>query len=330
MSPMRKRSTLLAVLLLIAGCRDGGSSSSGVPSGTFQSDCRVRFAMTTGELTGTLQAIFDYRRARGHFVGVNTGVDCTRLDERASITGANQCKGEGGECLPDDLPELYITAQTTRSLASPLDMLDCRFIGPAPPSTEDFELLAVYATDEDAATVEPPPALAVTSIECEPLGTTTTLPEAYPCDAIECASNEACVEGACVATSRYLVEFQTDLAAFYGAVQIDAHYDCDDGFFDGFGDAVSCTALPVSNGFAAFHDHECVAPDTDARLAAGIISLVGWQGPGSYLACEYTSRSGEPPTAETFRIDLLDATDVDGITLEHASVSVAAIRPLAP
>jgi hypothetical protein len=328
---MRASSTLLASVLLVAGCGDGGSRSSGEPSGTFQSDCRVRFAMTTGELTSTLQGICNFDRARGHFVGVNTAVECTRLDERASIVGANQCKGEGGECLPGDRRELYITAQSTRPIAAPLDLLDCRFIGSAPPSADDFEILAVYATDEDLAPVEPPPTLAVTSIECEPLDTTTTtLPDADPCAAIECASNEACVESVCVATDRYLVEFQTDLSTFYGSIQIDAHYNCENGTFEGFGDAVACTALPVSNGFAAFHDHECVAPDTEARLAAGVISLLGWQGPGSYLACEYRSRSGEPPTADTFRIDVVDATNLDGLTLEHATVSVAAVRPLAP
>ena len=88
--------------------------------------------------------------------------------------------------------------------------------------------------------------------------------------------------------------------------------------------------MPSLNVFSAFHDHECMAPDSEARLAAGVISLVGWQGPGPYLTCKYTSLDGEAPTAERFNIDVVDATDLEGNTLDDVTVSVSAIRPIAP
>ena len=318
---------MLASTILLASCGgDGSGADAGNPSGTFTSDCRIRFVMTSGQLIDTFQAIFDYSRAPGHFVGVNTNVQCTRLDDRAGIVGANQCTGPNGSCLATDPHELYVTAQTTRPISSPLDLLDCRFIGAEPPAVEEFELVAVY-TDGIAS----PPVLEVTEIECEPLVTTTsTLPAPDPCDEIECAANEACVDGACVATNHYQIEFQSDRAADFGSLQVDAHYDCTQGGLDGLGDQVECSTVPTINVFAAFHDHECQAPASDARLAAGVISLVGWQGPGPYLTCEYTSLTGEPPTAETFDIDVVDATDVEGNTLNGVTVSVSAIRPLAP
>ena len=332
MTMVRAGPYLFLVALLVAGCGHDGSSSGGNPNGTFQSDCHVRFAMTTGELTSTFQSIFDYSRAPGHFVGVNTAVECTRLDDRAGIVGANQCTGPNGECLPQDRHELYVTAQTTRPISSPLELLDCRFIGSAPPAVEEFELVATYATDENLQPFEPPPGLEVTDIECQTVTTTTsTLPEADPCDSIDCADDEACADGACVATDRYLVEFRSDLAADYGSLQIDARYACAGGSFVGTGETVSCSTVPALNVFAAFHDHdECIAPDTEGRLAAGVISLVGWQGPAPYLTCEYTSRDGQPPTADTFRVDVVDATDLDGLQLDGATVSVSSIRPIAP
>ena len=329
---MRCRPVLFAALLLLAACgNDSPQDGSGDGTNTAQADCQVRFAMTDGAITGEFQAIFDYRRASGHFVGVNTGVECVRLDSRAAVYGANQCTGREGECRDRDRREMYVVAQTTQTLSAPLELLECHFVGSQAPELDDFELVDTFATDADGAVVDPPPTVAVTSIECKgPETTTTTLPLPDPCEDVSCADGEACVDGDCIATSRYVIEFQTDIAATYASFQVDVYYDCSDGRFDGLGEDVACRPAPEINAYAAFNNSGCASDDEGPRVTAGAISLLGWPGPGPLMSCEYTSATGEPPTAESFRTEVVDAWTLDDTPVSNATVSVSAIRPIAP
>lgn len=332
---MRCRTSLCTAILalsLLAACgNDAPNDDPGGGTNTAQSDCQVRFAMTDGELTGEFQSIFDYRRTSGHFVGVNTGVECLRLDSRAAVYGANQCTGRAGECRREDRPEMYVVAQTTQPLAAPLELLECRFVGSQTPALEDFGLVATFATDAHGAIVDPPPTIAVTSIECKgPETTTTTLPAPDPCEDVSCSDVEQCVDGDCIATNRYRVEFQTDVAASYAALQIDVSYDCEDGRFDGIGDEVACRTAPEINAYAAFNNTGCLAEGGQAIVTAGAMSLLGWPGPGPFISCDYTSVTGVPPSADSFRISVVDAWAFDDTPVENASVSVRAIRPVAP
>jgi hypothetical protein len=322
----------LAVLILIAaGCGDHDSSSGGGGTNTAQSDCHVRFAMTGGELTGEIQAIVDYSRTAGHFVGVNTDVECVRLDSRAAVYGANQCTGPDGECRNRDHTELYVVAQTTQQLPAPLDLLDCHFVGSKDPAIDDFVFTDVFATDAHGWQVIPPPAVAVTEITCVgPATSTTTLPPTDPCDDVGCPSGEACVDGECIVTNRYRVELQTDAAAIYAALQLDVHYDCRDGHFDGLGDMAVCRTTPAVNAYAAFNNVPCSTEDNSSTLTAGMISLLGWPGPGPVISCDYTSATGEAPTPQSFQIAVVEALTLDDKPVKNASVSVSAIRPIAP
>ena len=321
-----------AVLALIAvGCGDHESSSGGGGTSTAQSDCHVRFAMTDGELTGEFQAIIDYSRTTGHFVGVNTDVECVRLDSRAAVYGANQCTGPDGECRNRDHTELYVVAQTTQQLSAPLDLLDCHFVGSKDPTIDDFVLADVFATDAHGAPATPPPTVAVTEITCVgPETTTTTLPATEPCGDVECPSGEACVDGECIVTNHYRVELQTDAAATYAALQLDMRYDCRDGHFDGLGDMTVCRTAPTVNAYAAFNNVPCLSDSDSSTLTAGVISLLGWPGPGPFISCDYTSATGEPPAPESFHIEIVEALNLEDKPVKNAAVSVSAIRPIAP
>jgi hypothetical protein len=318
--------------LVLAACgSDSPDGGAGGGTTTAQSECQVRFAMTEGTLSSELQAIFDYAHASGHFIGVNIGVECTRMDSRMAVYGANQCTGRGGECRDRDLPEMYVVAQTTLPLSAPLDLLECRFVGSRAPEIDDFRLLGTTATDAEGAIVDPPPTVAVTSIECKgPETTTTTLPEPAPCEDVSCSDGEWCVDGECVVTNRYVVELQTDVAASYGALQIDVSYDCGDGRFDGLGDKVACRPAPEINAYAAFNNTGCLVEVDRPTVSAGAISLLGWSGPGPFVSCDFTSATGEPPSAESFHIDVVDAWTIDDKPIKDATVSVGAIRPIAP
>lgn len=331
---MRQLSPLaLALAILLPACGDdspsGGANGGG--SNTAQIDCQVRFAMLDGELTGEFQAIFDYGRAAGHFFGVNTGVECERLDSRAAVYGANQCTGRDGACRDRDRSEMYVVAQTTRPISAPLDLLDCRFVGSEAPALEDFALVATYASDADGAVVEPPPTIAVTGIECKgPETTTTTLAAPDSCEDVSCPEGESCVDGDCVVTHRYVVELETDVAASYAHLQVDIFYDCDSGRFDGLGDAVACRPAPEINAYAAFNNTGCLTDGSAPHVTAAAISLLGWPGPGPFVSCEYTSATGAPPTADSFRIEVADAGTIDDEPIKNAGVSVGAVRPIAP
>jgi hypothetical protein len=322
----------LAIALLLPACGDDSpNGGGGGGSNTAQVDCRVRFAMTGGELTGEFQSIFDYSRAPGHFFGVNTGVECERLDARAAVYGANQCTGRDGACRGHDRSEMYVVAQTTQPLSAPLDLLECRFVGSHPPVVEQFALVATYSTDADGAIVEPPPTVAVTGVACTgPETTTTTLPLPDPCEDVSCSMGESCVDGDCIETNRYVVEFHTDVESSYASLQVDIFYDCSDGRFDGLGDAVACRPAPEINAYAAFNNTGCLADGEESRVTAGAISLLGWPGPGPFVSCEYTSAAGVPPTADSFRIEVADAGTIDDKPIKNAGVSVGAVRAIAP
>jgi hypothetical protein len=332
MPSVRYRASFFAALLLLVACgNDSPEDTTGGGTHTAQSDCQVRFGLTEGALTGEFQAIFDYARASGHFVGVNTGVECARLDSRAAVYGANQCTGREGGCRDRDRHEMYIVAQTTQPLPAPLELLECRFVGSQEPEIEDFELVDTFATDAEGAVVEPPPTVAVTNIECKgPETTTTTLPAPDRCENVSCSDGAWCIDGDCVATNHYVIELRTDVAATYAALQVDVTYDCNHGRFDGLGDKVACRAAPEINAYAAFNHTGCPADGESPRVAAGAISLLGWPGPGPFVSCDYTSATGEPPTADGFRIEVVDAWTLDDKPIENATVSVSAIRPIAP
>jgi hypothetical protein len=323
---------LITALFVLTAC-GSDSTGSGAAGGDSiaQTDCQVRFAMTEGALTSEFQAIFDYGRASGHFAGVNIGAECARLDSRAAVYGSNQCTGREGACRDRDRPEMYVVAQATQPLPAPLELLECRFVASKVPVIEDFALVDVFATDADGAIVEPPPTIAVTRIECEtPETTTTTLPEPDPCDEVSCPDGEYCFDGDCARTGRYRIELQTDVAASYAALQIDVIYDCSSGRFDGLGDEVACRPAPEINAYAAFNHSGCLAGGDQATVAAGMISLLGWPGPGPLFSCDYASATGEPPTAESFRISVVDAWTIDDKPIQNATVSVSAARPIAP
>lgn len=332
MSAMRRRALLFAALVVLTAC--GDDSPNDAPTGgttNFANDCRVRFAMTAGELSGEFQAIFDHSRAPGHFFGVNVGVECERLDSRAAVYGANQCTGRDGACRDRDHRELYVVAQTTQAISAPLDLLDCRFVGSRVPAVEDFVHVATFATDADGAIVDPPPTVEVTSVECRgPETTTTTLPALDPCRDVSCADGEACIDGDCVGTNRFAVELRTDTEAAYAALQVDVSYDCADGRFDGLGGSVACRAAPEINAYAAFNNTGCLLDGEQPRVTAGVISLLGWPGPGPFMSCDYVSADGAPPSPDLFRIEVVDAVSMDDKPIENVRVSVGAIRAIAP
>lgn len=317
-------------LSVVAGCGDGDPDADG-GTNTAQSDCHVRFALTEGALTGDLQAVVDYGRTSGHFVGVNTAVECVRIDTRASVFGANQCTGAGGECRSRDRAELYIVAQTIRPLPAPLELLECHFVGSKSPEIDDFRVVDVIATDEDSQEVHPPPTVSVTAIDCKgPTSTTTTLPEHSPCDDRACGAGEACVDGACVGTDRYLVEFRTDVAATYASIDVRVTYDCRDGWFNGLGGGVACSPPPGLNVFSAFNNRACPQDGGETSLSAGMMSLVGWAGPGPLMACEYESATGSPPPPASFRVEVEAADTLDGKPVKNPTASVSRILPIAP
>jgi hypothetical protein len=172
----------------------------------------------------------------------------------------------------------------------------------------------------------------VTGISCHATSSTTstTVDASDPCIDVTCSDGEACVDGVCAAVTRYLVDLHVDQTRHFAALQFDVLHDCADGSFDGEDDQVRCVGNPELNAYAAFHDTDCDPASGEPRLSLSFITLDSFDGPVRVATCEYSSATGQPPTAECFRIQVVDASDPDLVPIPDTTVSVGSIRPLLP
>ena len=201
----------LLVFATLAACGDQSESAGqGGPGTAAEYTCAIRFAVTNETAFANLDALVDYGRAPGKFVGAGSRVDCTRLDDRITVYGANWNCDESAGCYAGRRPALLIQAFSNHDLATPVDLLECRFAAREIPSQHDFEVVQLNASNERYQPVDPAPVIAVADIRCGDTGTTTTsttLPD--PCADVSCAPGEACDRGDCEPVTGYEVDFVT-------------------------------------------------------------------------------------------------------------------------
>ena len=197
------------------------------------------------------------------------------------------------------------------------------------PQVEQFVPEVVDAYDEHVVDLPSPPAVEVTGITCHSTSSTTstTVESSDPCADITCPEGEVCIDGSCAPTTHYLIDLDVDQAEHFGALQFDILHDCAEGTFDGEDDQVHCVGNPDLNAYSAFHDTDCEVASGAPRVSLSAITLNSFMGPVRVATCEYSDSTGSPPTADRFRIVVVDASDPDLVPIPDVTVSVGDIRP---
>jgi hypothetical protein len=333
---MPRVSQSLAGLLLslaVVACDDGADLPGGDnPGAVADLDCSVRIGLTNDSAFSNLDAKIGYADAPGTFVGLGNDVECTRVTDRLATYVSNWNCGPEEGCYGDEQPLLYLQGVADHDVAGPMDLARCRFVGSEPPESRDFDFAIVEVSDEQFRPVVPPPHLAITGVECRDVGvTTTTTTLADPCAGVQCGDDEACIEGDCLPTASYEVDFGVDNDADFGALQFDVVYDCREGTFDGLGGNVACRVNPVLNAWGGFNNRPCEAVTDTARLTTGIVTGSSKiDGPMIVASCRYTSVAGSAPRADAFDITVVDASDPSLMPISGAVVSVFGIRAVGP
>jgi hypothetical protein len=325
---LRIEALLSIALLSLIACDDGAPSSADPPAADFVHDCFVDFALTSEGAIAHLGIEVGYDRAPGDFLGSASDAACTRLDKRLAVFVNDICDEEG-TCQSSDRV-LLASVLVDHDVSMPVDLFRCRFGGDEIPNMADFDVEVTDASDEYNVQLEPWPVAEITKIECVGDGTTTTtstLPDS--CSGANCPDGEACLDGECVETQSYQVDFAVETGATFGALQFGAAYDCAAGQFDGEGSATNCRSNQELNVHVSFNDHPCDPRSDAGYFGMAMISATGFEGPTVIATCEYTSTSSNAPVAQSFAIEVLDASTPQFAQIPNVRVSVRAIRPIA-
>jgi hypothetical protein len=332
---MRTAATVIGSLVLVAavGCGDEGTLTGGDPATEFEQDCRVSFGVSSGAYLATLEVWIDYAAAEGHFAGGGENVECERLDDRWAVWSVNQCRGADGACDEGDSysHQLTFIGRATHDISTPAGLATCRFVGKRIPKADELRVRLEGATDEYLREVSPPPTVEVTAIECRSTSSTTstTVEPFDPCEDVACSDRQVCVDGECQPTDRYAVDVSLDGDHRLGALQLELHYDCHDGEFEGERDQVRCVGNSALNASILFNDYGCSSDLGSPRVMMSFLSLHGFTGPVRLATCEYTSADESVPTSATFSTAVIDSTDPELAPVSGVTASVA-VRPVAP
>ncbi len=279
-------------------------------------------------MLATLDAEVHFEPEAGRFVGAGNDVECTRLDDRLAVYGTN-CSEEGG-CWFGVRPQLNIQAQANEDVVTPLDLLDCRFIGSEVPAVEDFDIVVIDASAMDFVPLDPLPSVGITLIACDGATVTTTSTTlADPCSDVTCPAGEVCKDGACRTATAYEIDFSFATAEELGALQYNVFYDCREGGIVGERFDTRCTPNRALNAHSSFNDRFCGPASPDGYFTAVTTSIVGFAGPIVLATCEFESTTGNAPTAADFTIEVVDASDPDLHPVAGTRVEVDDIRAIA-
>jgi hypothetical protein len=314
---MRRYGGFLLLLMLGSpiGCGDHETTETTPRLGTGEFHCDITFGVTNATRLNNVQAVVDYEATDGDFVGFLRDLECEPLVNSALVDVVDY-----GRCDRACRPELAISVMTQQDVDAPLDLVRCAFVARKRPKASQFRpRLMDYAADAE-------PQLAATRVSCS-LGedtpsastsTSTTSTVVSECTQA-CGEFEECIDGECIGIDDYSITFSVADAQTFGALTVYLRHDCGLGRFVGDGAAVDCefgdfNALPAFNNDVT-DTHPCDPRDREAlQFAAGFISTTGVRTPADLFTCRFRSNGGVP-APEDFRIEVPDATDVDGAPL---------------
>jgi hypothetical protein len=330
-------------MVVATGCGDGsdGGASSDVPSLSGRVACDVTFGVTDDVGFATLDALVDYHRAPGGFVGEDAGVQCTRLISQTQTITRNHCDSEAG-CLAGRRRTLLISVvRGYANIDGPVGLTRCRYEGDDAPRPDELKTISAHATAAGGLPVKL--TVRATAIDCRATGpgsttstTSTTLPA---CEDLECPPGELCVRGECVPSGRYELEFSLTDAVEIGALQVEVAYDCASGSVVGEDELTECLPEPTLNAFASFNDR---TPDDGSctpvgeqhesfdQLGVAFVSAPGVTGPTRLFTCTFQSR-GPSPAPQDFAVRVIDASTPALVPISPSpTVVVSEVRELVP
>ena len=83
------------------------------------------------------------------------------------------------------------------------------------------------------------------------------------------------------------------------------------------------------NASSVFNDFGCTATRDPSLVVMSFVALHGFQAPILLGTCKYESRTGVPPTAESFAVEMVDASSPELVPISGVTTSVT-VRPIAP
>lgn len=276
--------------------------------------CTVTFSLEDKVTVGSLQ--WDTLYSGGEMNGSNAAVECTNLVAGA-LTAFND----------DDANRTLSTGIINVSgFSGPTALAQCAFTAiNAVPTSKNFNIQNVVATDPDLNDIEPTPDIVVSSIECDgPTTTTTTTLDTTTTtqDTTTTTVGDTTTTTIPDGPKNYNVVYKLETAtAPVGSLQFDSSYASAPEFgFQGAAGTVSCTGNAAGALFAP-NDNEA-----QKKLSLGFIAVSGFSAPTNLATCIYNGTAGDPPVPGDFPLSGVIATDTDfndiNVTL---SVTVTAI-----
>jgi hypothetical protein len=259
----------------------------------------------TNDVTlGALQFDTDYSGAPGGFDGSDDHVAC--VDLTGSLSTFNDHESE---------QKLSAGFISIAGFDAPRAVMRCDFTHDAGAllfaEPDDFVVTVIDAVDPQVSPVTA--GVAVTSVQCGPVATSTTTISTSTTTST--TSTSTTFSGPLEGVGFTLV----GTAARVGAVQLAIDYSAAPGNFDGSGPDVDCA--PRVSGIVSFNDVEATS-----TLNVGIIVLRGFTAPRLLIDCGFTA-SGGAPEPDDFAVTIVDITDTSLNPITDAEIVVTVADP---
>ncbi|HYC54230.1 MAG TPA: hypothetical protein VEL28_04755 [Candidatus Binatia bacterium] len=131
--------------------------------------CTVTIGLGTSEPLTAIQLTIDYSQTSGTFVGVGAQVECIPLSESATVSAHDSCSSDYVACQsgPGRRLAIALLANHPEGFVGPVEIARCAFSANTSPSSMDFGVTGVTASNLAFADADPVPLIDVLSVDCD-------------------------------------------------------------------------------------------------------------------------------------------------------------------
>lgn len=282
--PASRSLPLLAALLLATSPRPASAEYL----------CDLVVSLEDDVQISSINWTLDYSGAPGEIVGTFATPSCTNL-----VAGALTAFTDF-----DANKELKGGMVSGGAVDGPVDLASCVFQADDLPFGSDFSVTVEDAADPDLQTLDPFPSLAVSSVLCEAVPTTTI------------TTTTTTTPGPAQCRDWTVTLHLDESSAPVAALQVGVEYGASGGRFVGQAAQVECTSLGAVTQFDANDD------DGAAKVSVGFVTLDPLQAPVALAECLFRADPAVTPAPGDFTVLVADAADLEAQPVT-AAVSIA-------